>query len=144
MTTDTSRMPYQLPFPPEAADEVLVSPAVPEDERVWVPQAEGLHFRPLLLHTRQGYWCNLLRVRRTGIVSRHRHPMPVTGYVIKGRLRLTSADGEETLQAGDVFYMAPGHTVFVEEAVEFFELAPPDEHQRVLDVVQRNAAAGSA
>ena len=66
MTTDTSRMPYQLPFPPEVADEVLVSPAVPEDERVWVPQAEGLHFRPLLLHTRQGYWCNLLRVRRDG------------------------------------------------------------------------------
>ena len=82
---DISRMPYQLPFPAEAADEVLVPSVIPEDERVWVPQAEGLHFRPLLLHASQGYWCNLLRVRRTGIVSRHRHPMPVTGYVIKGR-----------------------------------------------------------
>ena len=69
---------------------------------------------------------------------------PHWGYIIKGRLRLTSADGEETLRAGDVFYMAPGHTAFVEEAVEFLELAPPDEHQAVLEVVQQNAAAASA
>ena len=85
MTTDTSRMPYQLPFPPEAADEVLVSPAVPDDERVWVPQAEDVWFRPLLLQHAAGLLVNLLRVRRSGVVSRHRHPMPVTGYVIKGR-----------------------------------------------------------
>jgi hypothetical protein len=69
---------------------------------------------------------------------------PHWGYVIRGRMRVISADGEETLQAGDVFYMAPGHTVFVEEAVEFVELAPADEHQRVLDVVQQNVAAASA
>lgn len=69
---------------------------------------------------------------------------PHWGYVIRGRMRVMSADGEETVQAGDVFYMAPGHTVFVEEAVEFFELAPTDEHQRVLDVVQQNATATSA
>ena len=50
---DESRMPYQLPFPPDAADEILVGGAIPEDERVWVPQAEGLHFRPLLLHASQ-------------------------------------------------------------------------------------------
>ena len=47
---DMSRMPYQLPFPAEAADEVLVSSVIPDDGRVWVPQSDGLHFRPLLLH----------------------------------------------------------------------------------------------
>jgi hypothetical protein len=78
-------MPYQLPFPVEAAQEVVVAPVLPNDERVWVPQAEGLDFRPLLLHAGQGYWCNLLRVRRSGVVSRHRHAAPVTGYVISGR-----------------------------------------------------------
>ena len=56
--------------------------AVPDDERVWVPQAEGVWFRPLLLNTMQGQWCNLLRVRKAGILSRHRHPMIVVGYVI--------------------------------------------------------------
>jgi hypothetical protein len=46
-----------------AARELAVA-AVPEDERVWVPQAEGVWFRPLMLNTRFGQWCNLLRVRR--------------------------------------------------------------------------------
>jgi hypothetical protein len=27
-------------------------------------------------------WCNLLRVRKSGVLQRHRHPMAVTGYVI--------------------------------------------------------------
>jgi hypothetical protein len=66
---------------------------------------------------------------------------PHWGYVTRGRMRVISAEGEETMQAGDLFYMAPGHTVIVEEAVEFIELAPSDEHQSVLDVVQQNAAA---
>ena len=73
-----------------------------------------------------------------------RCPCPHWGYVIRGRMRVISADGEETVQAGEVFYMAPGHTVFVEEAIEFVELAPADEHQKVLEVVQQNAAATSA
>jgi 2,4'-dihydroxyacetophenone dioxygenase len=114
-TADTSRMPYQLPFPAEAADEVLVSPAVPEYERLWVPQAEGLDFRPLLLHTRQGYWCNLLRVRRTGMVSRHRHPQPVTGYVIKGRWHYLEHDW--VAEPGAFLFEPPGetHTLVVPE-----------------------------
>jgi 2,4'-dihydroxyacetophenone dioxygenase len=113
--TDTSRMPYQLPFPAEAAEEVLVHPVVPEDERIWVPQAEGLDFRPLLLHTRQGYWCNLLRVRRTGIVSRHRHPMPVTGYVIAGRWHYLEHDW--MAEPGAFLFEPPGetHTLVVPE-----------------------------
>ena len=61
--------------------------AVPEDERVWVPQADNVWFRPLLLNTVSGGWANLLRVRKSGVLSRHRHPMIVTGYVIKGSWR---------------------------------------------------------
>ena len=37
--------------------------AIPDDERVWVPQATDVWFRPLLLNTVTGGWCNLLRVR---------------------------------------------------------------------------------
>ena len=53
--------------------------AIPSDERVWVPQAEDVWFRPLLLNTVTGGWCNLLRVRKSGVLSRHRHPMAVVG-----------------------------------------------------------------
>ena len=62
----------------------IVTLAVPPDERVWVPQAPDIWFRPLMLNTVSGGWFNLLRVRRSGILSRHRHPMAVYGYVIKG------------------------------------------------------------
>ena len=39
----------------------------------------------------RGYWMNLLRVRKSGVLSRHRHPQPVHGYVIKGELALSRA-----------------------------------------------------
>ena len=54
--------------------EDLVLTAIPEDERLWVPQAERIWFRPLFLNTVSGEWVNLLRVRRAGVLSRHRHP----------------------------------------------------------------------
>ena len=39
--------------------------AIPDDERVWVPQAPDVWFRPLLMNTVTGSWCNLLRVLQT-------------------------------------------------------------------------------
>ena len=63
-----SRMPYQLPFPKDAQEEIVIPDAVPEDERVWVPQTETVSFRPLCLNRSQGYWMNLLRVRQSGVL----------------------------------------------------------------------------
>ena len=37
------------------------------DERLWVPQAEDVSFRPLLFSVSHGYFVNLLRVRTTGV-----------------------------------------------------------------------------
>jgi quercetin dioxygenase-like cupin family protein len=115
---DLSRIPYQLPYPPEADDELVVPGVIPDDERVWVPQAPELWFRPLVLHRAQGYWINLLRVRRSGIVSRHRHPMPVSGYVLRGRWHYLEHDWEAT--EGGFVYEPPGetHTLVVPEGVE--------------------------
>ena len=63
----------------------IAVPAVPDDDRLWVQQAPDVWFRPLMLNTITGQWCNLLKVTRSGIVSRHRHPSAVFGYVIKGK-----------------------------------------------------------
>ncbi len=38
--------PYQYPNPKEASPEIVIPNAIPEDERVWVPQAENVWFRP--------------------------------------------------------------------------------------------------
>jgi len=111
-------VPYQLPFPPDALPEIVVPDAVPEDERLWVPQAENVWFRPLCLNASQGYWMNLLRVRKSGVLSRHRHPQAVHGFVLKGRWRYLEHDWEAT--AGSYVFEPPGetHTLVVPEGVE--------------------------
>jgi 2,4'-dihydroxyacetophenone dioxygenase len=91
--------------------------AVPDDERVWVPQAPLVWFRPLLLNTVTGGWCNLLRVRKAGVLSRHIHPSIVVGYVIKGAWRYLEHDW--VAQQGAFVFEPPGeiHTLVVDETV---------------------------
>lgn len=114
----TATMPYQLPFPADALAEIVVPRAVPEDERIWVPQADGVWFRPLCLNRSQGYWVNLLRVRRAGVLSRHRHPNAVHGFVLKGRWRYLEHDW--IAEEGSYVFEPPGetHTLVVPEDVE--------------------------
>ena len=40
---------------PLSPAEIVVA-AVPDDERVWVPQADDVWFRPLMLNTLNGQW----------------------------------------------------------------------------------------
>ena len=84
--------PYRHPQPKESPPELVVPNVIPTDERVWVPVDDNVWFRPLLLCTSRGYWMNLLKVRRAGVLSRHRHPLPVHGYVLKGKWRYLEHD----------------------------------------------------
>jgi quercetin dioxygenase-like cupin family protein len=115
---DENRTPYQLPFPVEAQSEIVASAALPDDERVWVPQMENVWFRPLCLNASQGYWVNLLRVRRSGVLTRHRHPAPVHGFVLRGSWRYLEHDWTAT--AGAYVFEPPGetHTLVVPDGVE--------------------------
>lgn len=105
----------------------IVATAIPEDEREWVPQAENVWFRPLMLNTVTGGWCNLLKVMKSGVLSRHRHPMVVVGYVIKGRWFYREHDW--VANAGDFVYAPPGeiHTLEVpadcDEMITFFNIS---------------------
>ena len=120
------RMPYQLPMPREAQPEIVVPHAIPQDERLWVPQAPNVWFRPLCLNRSQGYWMNLLRVRKSGVLSRHRHPLAVHGFVLKGRWHYLEHDWEAT--EGSYVFEPPGetHTLVVpdgvEEMITFFQV----------------------
>jgi hypothetical protein len=68
-------VPYRHPQPRESPPELVIPDAVPIDERVWVPVEDNVWFRPLLLSASRGYWMNLLKVKKSGVLSRHRHPM---------------------------------------------------------------------
>jgi 2,4'-dihydroxyacetophenone dioxygenase len=127
------------PVPPEMVPD-RVEKAIPDDPRVWVPQAPGVWFRPLWLNTVTGGWVNLLRVARSGVLSRHRHPAPVHGYVIQGKWRYLEHDWVAT--AGMYVFEPPGeiHTLVVdadhEEMITFFNISGAmiylDEADRVV------------
>ncbi len=114
MATSWQASPHQI------AD--LAIPAIPEDERLWVPQALNVWFRPLLFNTVNGEWVNLLRVRRAGMLSRHLHPAPVHGYVIKGSWRYLEHDW--IARAGMYVFEPPGeiHTLVVDDDDEMITL----------------------
>lgn len=96
----------------------LAIDAIPKDERIWVPQAPQVWFRPLLLNTVTGSWCNLLRVRKSGVLSRHIHPSMVVGYVIKGAWRYL--EHAWVAREGSFVYEPPGeiHTLVVDEGCD--------------------------
>lgn len=98
---------------------VLDFDAEPE---LWVPQAPGVTFRPLLLNVSQGYFVNLLRVQRAGILSRHRHTGPVTACVLRGNWHYLEHDWSAT--EGSFVFEPPGetHTLEVLEGSEMITL----------------------
>jgi hypothetical protein len=60
-----------------------------------------------------------------------RCPCPHWGYVLKGRMIVRYADHEEVCEAGDAFYMAPGHAPAAEAGSEFIQFSPTDQLQAV-------------
>ena len=109
----------QIPFHSKSPDQVddLVIETLPKDERLWVPQAPNVWFRPLMFNTVTGEWVNHLRVKKSGILNRHLHPAPVYGYVIKGSWRYLEHDW--IAKEGSFVYEPPGeiHTLVVDEDV---------------------------
>ena len=116
--SQNANIPYQLPMPQNALPEIVIPSAIPEDEKLWVKQAENVYFRPLCLNASQGYWMNLLKVTKSGVLSRHRHPNAVHGFVLKGRWHYLEHDWEA--KEGSYVYEPPGetHTLVVPEDVE--------------------------
>jgi hypothetical protein len=59
---------------------------------------------------------------------------PHWGFVLRGRLTTTDAQGaEETVTANDLFYWPPGHNVKVDADAEIVMFSPQREHSLVID-----------
>jgi quercetin dioxygenase-like cupin family protein len=66
---------------------------------------------------------------------------PHYGYLFKGRVRVNYGDREEVIEAGDTYYMEPGHTAVIEAGTEFVEFSPKDEQRKTMEVFNRNMQA---
>lgn len=54
-------------------------------------------------------------------------PCPHWGYVLKGRIIVRYPDHEEVVEAGDAFFMPPGHAPEAEEGTELIQFSPTDQ-----------------
>ena len=107
---------YSPLVPPDMIDELFWKDGLnPQDDRLWVPLGSGRWSRPLCFCVSQGYWVHIIKVTEAGVISRHRHPAPVHGFVMSGTWRYLERDWVAT--AGSYLYEPPGdvHTLVVDE-----------------------------
>ena len=63
-------------------------------------------------------------------------PCPHWGYLLEGRLKMRTRDGEEVYEAGEAVYWAPGHAPVALEDSEYVDFSPSDEFNRVIDHIK--------
>jgi mannose-6-phosphate isomerase-like protein (cupin superfamily) len=64
--------------------------------------------------------------------------------VIKGKVGFRFADREATCEAGDAYYVPPGHTPVHHPGAEIVELSPTEILGQTIPVVMRNLEAAWA
>jgi len=66
---------------------------------------------------------------------------PHWGYVLKGRITYRFADHEEVFEAGDAFYLPPGHIPLAEAGSELLQFSPSLELEVVNAAMLSNLRA---
>jgi hypothetical protein len=70
-----------------------------------------------------------------------RCPCPHWGYVVNGRLTYQFEDHDEVFEAGDAFYLPPGHVPLAEAGSELVQFSPSEQLREVDAVMLKNALA---
>ena len=64
---------------------------------------------------------------------------PHWGYLLAGKITVSYADREETYEAGDAFYMTPGHVPAAEAGTELIQFSPRDQLAETVAAMKANA-----
>ena len=67
-----------------------------------------------------------------------RAQLPRWGYVIRGKVGFRFSDREETYEAGDAYYVPPGHTPVHYAGAEIVEFSPTEILDETIPVVMKN------
>lgn len=100
--------PYARPQPWGMVGDMVVADALDGDDLLWAPVAPGIWSRPLHLNVSAGYYVHLLRVKRSGILQRHRHSGSVHAWVIRGSWYYLEHDW--IANEGSYVFEPPGET----------------------------------
>ena len=66
-------------------------------------------------------------------------PCPHWGYLLAGQITVTYADREEIIEAGDAFYLPPGHVPSAADGTEFIQFSPAAQLAEVTAAMMANA-----
>ncbi|MFK7962488.1 MAG: 2,4'-dihydroxyacetophenone dioxygenase family protein [Burkholderiaceae bacterium] len=103
------RIPYRKPQPWGMRDDLVIPDALGEhDERLWAAVAPDIWSRPLHLNVTGGFYTHMLKVKKSGVLQRHRHSGQVHAYVIKGSWFYLEHDWVAT--EGSFIVEPPGET----------------------------------
>ena len=61
--------------------------------------------------------------------------------MLTGKVTFKSAVGEETFEAGDAYYVPPGHTPVLYAGTEVVEFSPTEQLEQTMAVVTKNMEA---
>jgi hypothetical protein len=61
---------------------------------------------------------------------------PHWGYIFSGQITVTYADREEVFEAGDAFYMTPGHVPATTKGSEFLQISPAEALNETVAAIQ--------
>lgn len=73
-----------------------------------------------------------------------RSQLPRWGYVVRGRVGFRFGDREEVHEAGDAYYVPPGHVPVHYAGAEIVEFSPTEALGATLDVVMDNLRRAGA
>jgi hypothetical protein len=69
---------------------------------------------------------------------------PHWGYVLKGKQTWRFKDHEEVFEAGDAFYVGPGHVPVFEAGTEMIQFSPTEQMRATDEAIRRFMEAQSA
>ena len=107
---DISEVADGRPQPTSLVDDIFVGGALAldGDERDWVARSDDVSFKPLVLSISQGCDVDILRVRASGVLLRHRHSGPVHAPTLRGSWH--DLEHDQVVQADDDAFEPPGET----------------------------------
>jgi 2,4'-dihydroxyacetophenone dioxygenase len=101
-------IPYAKPQPWGMVPDMMVPNIDTDDQNLWAPVAPDIWSRPIHLNVTGGFYTHLLKVKRSGVLQRHRHSGQVHAYVLKGSWYYLEHDW--VAQAGSYVFEPPGET----------------------------------
>jgi hypothetical protein len=107
MSVSAPTVRIETTLPPDAVAELVLDTDL-DDERLWVPRGDDVSSLPLMFSVTQGSWVNITRAKGDGVISRHRHSAPVTGYTLDGTWGYV--EHAWTARTGTFIFEPPGET----------------------------------